>query len=194
MPLSDVQIVNRALGKLGARRIDSLADDSANARAAKAAYTMVRDRLLRAHPWNFAIRRASIAADAEATSFGGLNQYRKPEDFLALLRGTEAGSARRERRRHWRVEGEFIVSTEASPLEFRYIARITNPEQFDALFADYFALALAVELCDEISQDRNRKELLITEARLAELAAKRANGLENPEETPPEDDWVLARL
>lgn len=194
MPLSNVQIANRALGKLGARRIDSLADASVNARAVKAAFEMVRDRLLRMHPWNFAIRRTEVAADEAQTLFGGLYQFRKPEDFLCLLRGREAGSSRQERRSHWRIEGEFVVGAVAPPLQFRYVARIENPEQFDSLFADTFALALAVELSDELTQDRQRKEVLLAEYQQMLREARRINGLENPEETPPEDDWVLARL
>ena len=54
---SEVDICNRALSKLGAARITSLTEDSVNARACNAMYESVRDAELRAHPWNFAMKR-----------------------------------------------------------------------------------------------------------------------------------------
>jgi hypothetical protein len=57
---TEVDIVNRALVKLGAKRILTLADNVKEAREASFIYDMVRDEEMRAHNWKFAIRRASI--------------------------------------------------------------------------------------------------------------------------------------
>ena len=62
---SEVDIANRALQKLGAESIVSLTQDSENARACNLCYEPIRDAELRAHPWNFAIKRASLAADSK---------------------------------------------------------------------------------------------------------------------------------
>ena len=62
MPTSltaDYQIVNLALTRLGDLRIASLSDATAAGQAANAIYAALRDEVLRAHPWNFAVQRAT---------------------------------------------------------------------------------------------------------------------------------------
>jgi hypothetical protein len=56
---ADFQIVNLALTRLGDLRIASLSDATAAGEAATAVYAALRDEVLRAHPWNFAIQRAT---------------------------------------------------------------------------------------------------------------------------------------
>lgn len=194
MAVDEVTIANRALQKLGARRIDSLGEDSPNARSVAEAYPVVRDRLLRQYAWNFAIGRARVAADADLTLWGELNRFRKPDDFLRLLRGTEAGTDDIERVKTWRLEGNFIVTDAAAPLEFRYVRRVTNPAEFDSLFAELLAVTLAAEIADDITQDSGRVERLYAEKDVLEAEARKVNSLENPAEEPPEDSWLQARL
>lgn len=59
---SDVDIVNRALSRLGAARIDTINDDTKNARAARSALDVVRFEVLADHPWNCATRRVTFYA------------------------------------------------------------------------------------------------------------------------------------
>ena len=54
MASNDYEIVNLALVRLGATRITSLADGSRNANEANAIYGLIRDEVLRSHPWGFA--------------------------------------------------------------------------------------------------------------------------------------------
>jgi hypothetical protein len=56
MASNDYDIVNLALVRLGANRITSLSDGSVNANEANAIYSLIRDEILRDHPWNFATR------------------------------------------------------------------------------------------------------------------------------------------
>jgi hypothetical protein len=62
---TDVDIVNAALIRLGERTITSLADPVKPAQLASAIYAELRDGLLRAHPWNFAIVGTPLAIPAE---------------------------------------------------------------------------------------------------------------------------------
>lgn len=75
MPTSltaDYQIVNLALTRIGDLRIASLSDATAAGQAANAVYASLRDEVLRAHPWNFAVQRATChhVADAAKTITG----------------------------------------------------------------------------------------------------------------------------
>lgn len=54
---SDTGIANVALARLGAKRISAISEDTENARLINAVYGTLRDEVLRAHPWNFAIKR-----------------------------------------------------------------------------------------------------------------------------------------
>lgn len=54
---TSVGIANVALSRLGATRILAIDEDTENARLVNAIYGTIRDEVLRAHPWNFAIKR-----------------------------------------------------------------------------------------------------------------------------------------
>ena len=59
---SDVDICNAALNNIGASNIISLSEDSKAARVCNQRYTIVRDAVFRAHPWNCLIRRQELAS------------------------------------------------------------------------------------------------------------------------------------
>src|SRR5688572_8210356 len=104
MATSKVKIANRALQKLGAKRIESFDQDHKNARAMKAAYDLTRDAEIRRYAWSFAIKRESIAADGDDPTWGDWNRYSLPNDFIRLLRDDESGI-----RVDWRIEGLYIL-------------------------------------------------------------------------------------
>ena len=56
MASNDYEIVNLALVRLGATRITALNDGTKNANEANAIYSLIRDEILRDHPWSFATR------------------------------------------------------------------------------------------------------------------------------------------
>lgn len=67
---SDVAICNLALTQLGANTIASLAEGTETARKCNAIYTLIRDAALRAHPWNFAIKRVDLDTTGAHTGTG----------------------------------------------------------------------------------------------------------------------------
>lgn len=191
MAQSNVAIAKRALQMLGARTISSLTQDHPNARAMNTAFEPVRDKLLRQYQWNFAKKRASVAADAVQTTYEGLNRFLKPNDFIALLR--EDTTASLATRKDWEIEGNYIVTGDSAPLEFRYIARITDPKQFDSLFDELFAAELALATVDEITESNVKAQRIQLQYRdPALLAARQANALESPPQDAAEDEWLQA--
>lgn len=187
MTVSNVQIANRALQKLGAKRISSLSQDHPNARSMNAAFATVRDMELRRYDWSFAIKRESIAADGDETTWGGWNRYSLPNDFIKLLRDNESGT-----HVDWKIEGQYIVSADASPLEIRYIARIEDPNFYDALFVEAFAGRLATECCEEITQSPSKMEGIKRQYDEDIAEAKRIGAIEKPAQDFPEDPWLTA--
>ncbi|UQO04990.1 hypothetical protein L0Z13_11610 [Burkholderia multivorans] len=82
---SQVGICNRALTKLGDKRITALDEDSKAAAVLNSMYDDVLDACLREHVWSFAKTRAQLAALADAPLFGFGYQYRLPANFIRLI-------------------------------------------------------------------------------------------------------------
>lgn len=189
MAASNVSIANRALQIIGTpNRIESLTQDHPNARTMNAAFEPVRNALLRRYKWNFAKTRASVAADASDTLWGNLNRYTLPGDYARLCRDDETGL-----RTDWKVEGGYIITQDASPLQFIYIALVTNPGQFDPLFCEALSAKLALETCAEITESSAKEDRIKERFKDAMADARQGNAYEEDAELPLEDDWVTCR-
>lgn len=187
---SVVSICNRALQKLGASRITAIDESSKNARACNNCYESLRDALLRAHAWNFATTRASLAAESPAPTWGRANSFPLPSDCLKLLDPyPEDNLATRDHQ----IENGKILTNDADPLYIRYTAQITDPVVMDSLFREALATLMAVEMCEEITQSNTKKRELKDDYKSVVAEARRANAFENPAAMPPEDDWITAR-
>ncbi len=187
---SNVQILNRALQKLGASRITSLSDESFNARACNVAYEPVRDAELRAHPWSFSIKRVQLAEDSTGPDFGPANSFTLPGDFLCLR---EPDDSENHIDNDWQIEGTKLLTDDSGPLNVRYTFQVTDPNSMDALFREALATKLAFELCEEITQSNSKKEALREDYKEVIRQAKRCNAIERKSQKPPEDTWVNVR-
>ena len=183
---SKTAIANRALSKLGEARVSNIdTDNNKPAKVIRFMYDIVRDAMLTAYPWNFAIKRVQIAADADTPAWGYNKQYTLPTDFLALLeiRGNP----------EYRLEGGFILTNEGAPIYIKYIARIENSGLFDPLFVEAFATRMAFEGCEEITQSNTKKEALLRDYDMIVKQAYASNAIQSqPQELEP-DTWLLAR-
>lgn len=191
MAASETSICNRAIQLLGAKRITSLSEDSRNARALNDAYEHVRDAELRRHPWSFAIKRASLAADSPAPSFGPTNSFTLPSDYLRLL---PPDPEFHYNDLDWKIEGGSIYTYDSAPLRIRYVRQETNPVVMDPLFRESLAAALAVATCEAITQSNTKKADLEEDYSRIIAEARRTNAIETVSDEPPEDTWVTARL
>lgn len=190
MATSNVQIANLALQKLGSsRKLESLTQDHPNARSLNLAFTPCLEAELRKHAWSFAIARDSVAEDASGPTWGDWNRYTKPGDFLRLLREDETGIET-----DWRIEGDYILSQDSSPLQFRYIAKIDDVSKFDSLFVEALACRLAMQCCKEVTGSTTAVEEMRSQYDVAIAEAKNIDAIEKPSQEAPEDDWILARL
>src|SRR5690606_18101386 len=118
-----------------------------------------RDALLRAFNWNFAMKRASLPALADAPTWGYTYQYQLPSDCLMPVQVGEyyvipgmadyIGGTDDE---PFRIEGRTIATDWSAPLKIRYIRKVTNSGEFDALFVEALAADIAVHTCFAITQ------------------------------------------
>lgn len=188
---SQVDICNRALQKLGADRIISITQDSVSARACNLAYNSVRDTELRAHAWNFAIKRASLAADSIAPVYGYDYAYTLPSDYLRILKNDAQEDVLTQ---SWKIEGGKILTNDSAPLLIRYIARITDTTLYDASFINVLSCKLAMELCEELTQSNTKRQIAAAEYKDAVREARRMNAFEGFPVIQEADTWSSGRI
>jgi hypothetical protein len=195
MAITEVDICNRALSRLGTRAtVAALDENSSEARTVAIWYAATRDSLLRVHDWNFARRRVLLAAQGVAPT-GWRFRYALPTDCIRLLRLTsaepEAGSARFE------VAGDVaarFVLCDAPAAEAVYTARVDDPNLYDAGFASALVDQLAAHIAYPITQKTETAVRLAQLARVALADAMAANV--NEAETAGHDrlpDWIAGR-
>lgn len=144
-----VDLVNQALVELGGRpEVESLTDTASDsARIANAVYATVRDTLLQQHPWNFAMARAEVEADDTDPDFGWSKRYALPDDCLRVWRLSDEPT----NKLGWAVEGGWLLTDEASPIELRYIARVEDPDDWSPAFQRAVIGELAAAMAMAIS-------------------------------------------
>ena len=137
---SDVDICNSALNMIGASNIISLTEDSRAARVCNQRYEFVRDAVFRAHPWNCLISRVEVAADATAPAFEFEYAHTLPTDpyCLRVLRPQDPDSV-------FKIEGRKLLAN-STPFKFIYIARVTDPNEYDQLLIEALAARLAADI------------------------------------------------
>lgn len=181
---SIVEICNRALQLLQQERISDLAEASPQAQACANAYPSVRDALLDEYPWNFAIRRARLAASTQAPTWGAGTLYPLPSDCLRVVTVDGDAGAGAGMEPAWRIEGRSILSVLGPPLDIRYVARVEDPTIMTASFRELLAVRLAIEIVGDISGSRAdlealarryRDQLPLTRSRDAQETGRRTN-------------------
>jgi len=138
------------------------------------------------HPWNFAVRRTNLAAHETAPNWGFTAKFSLPSDFLRLLEVRDLSTG------EFQLENGFIHAN-ATVLYIRYIASITDPNVYDALFIDTVATRLAAELAEPLTQSTTKKKALLEEYDVFIDDAKRADAQENPPVVYEEDEWIKVR-
>jgi len=190
MAVSNVSICNLALQKIGQARITALDEDNSNARHCNVCFETLRDKELRAAMWNFALKRATLAASATAPDFKYSYAFPLPSDALRVIFPPRLGL-------DWKIESHegspAILTNDGSSLEIRYVARVTDPTKFDMSFVEMLACKIAWHLCEVITQSNTKKQALSDEYTDLKKEAKRLNAFERIPEEQPLDSWIAAR-
>lgn len=209
---TQVTIANRALQIVGSPPISSLQENSRGARAINTAYQPVLLSELRKNYWNFAIRRASLPADAVGPAFGKSNFFTLPPDFLDLAPpdmifgvaggGTLAGNQvlagtpiiTGSPILDWQIEGGKVATNQVAPLNIRYVTSAVTESMFDPCFDEAFSAALALQVCEEITQSNTKLQNIAQVYDNAIEIAKKRNAFEGRPIQPPTDTFIISRF
>ncbi|QIU92148.1 hypothetical protein [Yokenella regensburgei] len=197
-----IEIINRALTKLGSDRLMSEADDNAASRAVAAIYDGTLDNLLRTYRWSFAIKRMQLSQLTEEPVFGYQFAYQLPSDCIRIDLITDY-----EHQDWWsygwecyhlpipryQVEGRKIL-TDMDTVYIRYGARMPDPTTYDEAFTESMACKLAAELCETITQSSTKKQAALQDFDLSIKAARSASAIERPPIKQQDTSWFTSRL
>lgn len=176
MALTAIALCSRALLKIGATGIASFDEGTAEAEVAANLYPSLRDALLSAHPWNFAVAQSRLARLAAAPVADFAHAFQLPPDFLRAL---SAGGEGRGRGLRYRIH-ERRLHADRDTVTLTYVFRPPE-ESFPAFFDQALILRLAAEFCLPLTESTSRAELL---HKLAEDEIRRARLIDAQEETP----------
>lgn len=215
MAISDVDIANLALTKLGAAPIVSFSDNNTRAATVNRTYYMLRDDLQRRR-WNFNRSYKRLAALTDAPLFEYQYAYQLPEDYLRLelaaqvtpsnippnggqiqtigLPGVDLSDYQNGRSQDYRIVGLQIWTNIPPPLSIIYGKREEDPNKFDSFFVKAFATYLAWQLCESVTNSNVKKDALEREFNASIFLALNGKAIELPPERIPDDTWTLARI
>jgi hypothetical protein len=151
---STVDIANYALNIIGASNISALDENSKVGRLINQRYESVRDAVFRSHPWNCLIRRAELGQEIDAPVFGYSKQYALPTNPFCLrvlefsngsLSYPQDNMTSNTGGPVFVIEGRKLL-TDEDTARIKYIARVTDPQQYDALLIDALSARLASEI------------------------------------------------
>jgi len=181
-------IANICLVELGQEPITELGEGSDRANVLQSNFDLVRDAVLRAHPWNSARARKIIAVDQTAPVFGFSYRYPLPPKPYCLRVLTVGGNAS-----GWKVEGRWILTDMSGPVEVEFIARPESAEDFDPMLAEVIGLKLAERCAYRLTNSRSKEERAAKKAADALRDARSADGQEGTPDELPESEILMSR-
>ena len=195
---TEVRICNLALLRVGVTAlIDSLNEESTEARMCKAAYVPARDEVLASHTWTFATRRAQLATVAGYSAKGWAGAFALPSDYLQdvdVWAGMRAPPSRL--RIPYAIEhgtdGSVLLADEPTP-ELRYVARASNAVRYPPLFVEALAWRLACDLVLSLPVRPELGPMAFARYQQALSAARAADLRAGQEDEPPESEFITVR-
>lgn len=158
---SETEVINMALGRIGAKRINDFTnnnEDNLQSVQARLHYAQTRDALIRSHSWRFARSRATLSANAaysaDTTTFEWTSAYDLPNDFLRMQKPFEDFfPGETELFFTYALEGKQLLSNE-STMKIRYVRRVEDVAEFDPLFVEVLVLQLALKFVMPLAKDK----------------------------------------
>lgn len=189
MPVSAVSICSNALLQLGDESIDSFSQDNARTKLCVNMFSQKRDRVLRAHPWNCAIKRVVLSPDVDEPEFGWAYKFPIPGDCLRVLSVGDPENGYDD----YELESGYILM-DSNVCNLRYIWRNEEPAEWDSLLVDAMTQVMVAALTYPITKSTAKQA---TEEEIVKRILKEAravDGQENPPETLGESPLLAHRL
>ncbi|HIG9580639.1 TPA: hypothetical protein ACYEKW_002006 [Escherichia coli] len=173
---SSVSICSNALLALGAHPINDFVEDTDHARLCSNLYPTVRNNLLRAHPWNCAIKRVVLSPVSDTPTFGFRYQFSLPGDLIRVL---SIGEPQDDI--PYRIEGNKLLAN-VNAVRLRYIFRNEDESTWDAALVNVVEATMQAKLAYAVTGSTSLRDTLTQEAAYLLRQAKAIDGQEEPPE------------
>lgn len=193
---SKIEIVNRALVKIGQNRISSLDENSKGATTVRTVYDQVRDTLMQSYVWNFSKLRIQLAADTAAPLFGFQYRYRLPANTLRVLGlgdDTEPQRNYTSSLHAFKHEDEFIYTDVAAPLDLVITQKVEDTGKYPPDFCNLLALDIALDIFYDVTKGTERYNTIRQDRAMALRNAKMNHAIENSPEVMIASEWIDSR-
>jgi len=185
---SQTEIFNLALIEIGSDIVISPGENIEPARLLAVRWPSILDATLRAHPWNFALTRASLAKDSAAPTFGFTNAFTLPSDPYCLRVWQLS-----DRRTKFKVEGRKVKTDAEAPLEMIYISRVVDTTLFDPLFVEALAARLGSAVAFRLAPDPSIQKSAWNSYKEKLAEAREIDGQEGMPDDYDDSDYLSAR-
>lgn len=174
-----ITVVNAALRELGAEPITSFDEGSDIANTCADAYVLIRDEVLRSHPWNFATFQASLSPMQVAPVYGWTYQFAWPEDPHCLkVIHTQYNEPHRLATYKTGAQMTRVIWANVSPLNLEYIGRVEPLELWDTQAVALLQARLEEALALTITGQLQKKQYAGQKAGALHQAATTSDGQE----------------
>ena len=186
--MSKIEIINRALLKLGEPPISSL-NDAAFGKSYDMIYSDIKKLLLSAYPWRFACALKQLPRLQE--KFGKRFMYRLPTDCLLLLRVIDFDT--NVSLDGYEIAGQTIVLEEDTTVAVEYVKNQDDDAVFSSLFREALAAKIAAELAMRLKHSANFKQVFENEFYNLIMQAEHNNEIAKCAEALPDNSWVAIK-
>jgi hypothetical protein len=162
--VTDLEIVNAALGKLGCPKITLIDSngDSAESVLAGEEYAQIRDALLQSRQWTFAKDRVELVEASVTPVFGFAHKYIIPNDILTVIRVYDGSATTLAD--WWSntdtsalqdaiVESGHVLTDSSAPVFAEVLKKVTE-NSFPPLFVRALVANLAAEWAIPLTENR----------------------------------------
>lgn len=169
--LTELQIANKALGRLGCERIASLSDNNNRAKLCTDFIEISKQAVLEMCPWSFARKRVELTYTG-TPDFEYTHSFTPPADLIKIVKEYED--------EEYLEEGGLILAN-SETLKLVYIYDIDDTVKRTPTFDTAWFLVLASHLAYPLTQNSNLQGQLFGEA---ELLTSRGMSLDAKGSTP----------
>ena len=197
--LSQLDIVNQALIKLGVQTISSLTDESEQARVVTASYNMLLHEVLSSAAWSFAIKQKELHALAEPPLFRYSTQYLLPSDCIKLLEVhlppkpviTDFQTSQKQ----YAIQNNKILTNVENGIGLVYVSDAIDPSEFSSSFSAALACKIAAHLSEALTAKAGMRDRAERDYQTALARAKKTNNIAKARRSGiDESSWMAVRM